>query len=261
MTWRLVCTLVLSLVGTLCSANALPAQLSPRATDTLRSVAPTVTRSTYLGVAVWLMGLAGTVRPASVAQTATLNTSANRVLPFDDAASYINMLHRRNRFALTADLSGFLSSDAARLATGEEAVVEQRLHVLSVTPGYAWFEDENGSLAVLGGVRIWRMSNSVSVPSLDVSDEARTSYYDVIVATRIERHLHERVTASAYVDAGGFYVASDLTWQFVGQVALRTSEQWSLTAGYRRLSVDYRGDGKRLSQVMRGGWFGAAIRL
>jgi len=217
--------------------------------------------SLQLGGAVWLMGLGGTVRPSNVAQTATLDPSSNRVWGSDDATAYVTMLYRRHRFILSGDLGGFEATDAGRLESGEAAVIAQRLHVLTVTPGFAWLDGARGSLAVLGGVRVWRMSNSVAVPSLDLQDKARTSYYDVVFATRAERRLSDALTTSVYADAGGFQIASDLTWQIAGTLVLRTSEQWSLIAGYRHLSVDYRGDNKRVLLKMYGPSFGAAVHF
>lgn len=209
--------------------------------------------------ASWLMGLRGTVRPSKDAQTATLEDDANRVWEFGESSAYATMVYRRHRFVMLGDLSGFQSTDAARLESGEAAVVVQRLNALTVTPGYAWIDRVRGSFSLFGGVRIWRMSNSVGVPALEVEDRARTSYYDVVFASRVERALGRALTASLYADAGGFQIASDLTWQATGTLMLRPSETWSLIAGYRHLSVDYRGDNKRVSLAMFGPTFGASI--
>ena len=255
------CSTVVFVVATLVAGAEVHAQSGAAAPLRARADSAAERSSMQLGGAAWLMGLSGTVRPSKVAQTATLDPSSNRVWESDAATAYITMLYRRRRFVLSGDLSGFHSTDAGRLASGEAAVVAQRLQVLTVTPGFAWLDGERGSLAVLGGVRVWRMSNSVSVPSLSVQDKARTSYYDVVFATRAERRFSDAITTSVYADAGGFQIASDLTWQIAGTLALRTSEQWSLIAGYRHLSVNYRGDNKRVQLRMYGPSFGAAVHF
>lgn len=207
------------------------------------------------------MGQTGTVKPSRVAQTAILDGSAASIFKRGNATGYATISYRRNRFRLLGDLSGFHSTDAAHAGMGESAVVVQHLTALTLTPGYAIVDEPRASIAAFGGVRIWRMSNSVSVPSLDIHDKARTSYYDVVFAAHAERSLGNVMKAAFYADAGGFHIASDLTWQFAARLDVRASEQWSLHTGFRRLAVDYRGDNKQISLSLSGPYLGAALHF
>ncbi len=211
--------------------------------------------------AAWLMGMRGTVRPSTVAQTATINPSSNRALEAKDATAYISMRLTRDRFVLGGDLSNFSATDVARTTLGEAATISQRNSALTITPGFAWLRGERGSFELYGGVRIWRWHATVTVPDAGLADDARTSYYDVVFGARGEQRVTRALTASLYADAGGFAVASDLTWQLAGRVAYRAAESWSLVVGYRHLSVNYRGDGKLLNLDQYGPTLGAALHF
>lgn len=217
--------------------------------------------SEQLFAGAWLMGMRGVVRPSSAAAMATLDAESNRIWERQRVASYLTFLHRRDRFVLTSDLSSVHTADPGRVPSGADAMIVQQIRALTVTPGYTWYKAERSAIAVLGGVRIWRMQNAVDVPSLSTRDETRTSYYDAVVAARIEHAFGRAIHAAVYVDAGGFAVASDLTWQLAATVRLRASPRWSLVGGVRHLDVDYRGDGKRLSLAMFGPTVGGAVHF
>ena len=247
-----VAATVAATVALISPARALPAQ-------TMVQDAPAWTRE--LTGAAWLMGMRGTVRPSEVAQTATMDASSNRALESDDATAYVSMRFTRDRFVLAGDLSDFRATDEARTTSGDAASISQRSSALTMTPGFVWLRSERGSLELFGGVRVWRMNATVAVPDAGVSDNARTSYYDVVFAARGEQRVTRAITASLYADAGGFAVASDLTWQLAGRVAYRAADAWSVVAGYRHLSVNYRGDGKRLDLDQYGPTLGAALHF
>ena len=60
---------------------------------------------------------------------------------------------------------------------------------------------------------------------------------------------------------GGFGVGSRATWQLLGTVNYRLADQLTLSAGYRKLSVDYRSGGTRFDMRLGGPIIGATLEF
>ncbi len=65
----------------------------------------------------------------------------------------------------------------------------------------------------------------------------------------------------AQADIGGFGVGSDLTWSILGTVNYILTDNWSVSAGYKHLSVDYDGDGYVFDVDLSGPVLGLTYRF
>jgi hypothetical protein len=67
--------------------------------------------------------------------------------------------------------------------------------------------------------------------------EGSLDFVDVLVGVRARAPLGEKAGILVRTDVGLF--GSDFTWNAESQLELRLSKQWSLSAGYRYLDIDY----------------------
>lgn len=70
------------------------------------------------------------------------------------------------------------------------------------------------------------------------------SWFDPVVVVRSNTVFKEKWLAQLRVDAGGFGIGSDFTWQLQANLGYRFSELIQTTIGYRYIGIDYyKGDG------------------
>lgn len=70
------------------------------------------------------------------------------------------------------------------------------------------------------------------------------TWFDPVVVLRSNNTFNEKWLAQLRVDAGGFGIGSDFTWQLQANVGYRFSELFQTTIGYRYIGIDYdNGDG------------------
>lgn len=70
------------------------------------------------------------------------------------------------------------------------------------------------------------------------------TWFDPVVVLRSNNVFKENWLAQLRVDAGGFGIGSDFTWQLQANVGYRFSKLFQTTIGYRYIGIDYdKGDG------------------
>lgn len=121
------------------------------------------------------------------------------------------------------------------------------------------------TLDVLAGVRIWFVDTELelrpgTVPVKVEVDQSR-SWADPIVGLRVGVPVTPKFFVTALGDVGGFGAGSDLTWQALATLGYRFSERWSMRAGYRALSVDFKQGGFELDVIMHGPVVGFSYRF
>lgn len=73
----------------------------------------------------------------------------------------------------------------------------------------------------------------------EVIESASKTWFDPIFITRLTADIKDKWLFQFRGDIGGFGVGSDLTWQLQAYAGYRFTKVFSLTAGYRVLSMDY----------------------
>lgn len=113
------------------------------------------------------------------------------------------------------------------------------------------------------GLRYNRMRADLDLETAGVRlSRSRTrDWTDPYLGARLTVRLGERWSVVGYLDAGGFGVGSDFTWQ--GLVGLRYawSDTLTPTFGYRTMTVDYDHDGFRYDVRNDGLYAGISIRF
>jgi len=83
------------------------------------------------------------------------------------------------------------------------------------------------------------------------------TWFDPVIVVRSNNVIKEKWLAQLRVDAGGFGVGSDFTWQIQANAGYRFSKLFQTTIGYRYIGIDYdKGDGAErfLYDVDTFGW-------
>ena len=71
------------------------------------------------------------------------------------------------------------------------------------------------------------------------------TWFDPVVVLRSNNTFNEKWLAQLKIDAGGFGIGSDFTWQLQANAGYRFSQLFQTTIGYRYIGIDYdNGDGR-----------------
>ncbi|MDT1064709.1 hypothetical protein RM190_22830 [Paracoccus sp. CPCC 101403] len=97
----------------------------------------------------------------------------------------------------------------------------------------------------------------------DYRSSLSDTWIDPLVATRISYGEDGRWQASLWIDGGGFGIgeASDDTWQVVALASYSVGTNWTLSGGWRNLSVDREYQGLPYDLQLNGPIFGASYRF
>lgn len=209
---------------------------------------------------VWMTGLDGHIRPFRGAPTAHVDRSFSDVLSHLDAAAFLSGTARKGAYVLQADLSYASTSDGASLPPGLPARAKVRQTSMTMTGGYNWQLGPASSVDLMAGLRLWDIKASVQLAGL-ASAQSHTSFVDPVAAVRWRHDFAANWSTLLYLDAGGFGLGSEATWQALAAVNYQLRSNLHLSLGYRHLSVNYRDGGKRLDFRLAGPMLGATLRF
>lgn len=210
---------------------------------------------------VWASGLGGDIAPFAGAPTLSFDKSFSEVLEDLDTAFFLSGYARKDRFVVLGDLSYSASSKDGLIPPGLPAGGELTQRSLTLAAGWRAIDDGGLALDVLGGVRAWKIKAEVSVAGGLISRSGDKDFVDPIIALRANYRLAPRWSAIAYLDHGITGMGSDSTTQVVATVNYQMTDHAYVSAGYRRLDVDYRSGGTRVDATMAGPLLGLTWRF
>jgi hypothetical protein len=139
---------------------------------------------------------------------------------------------------------------------------------LLLTPkiGYRLLNEERIKIDALTGFRYWHFSENLKfVPSnLNLNFSNSQNLVDPLVGGRVQLGLTPKIVANILGDVGGWGTGSQLEYQVAGVLGYKIKPKWTLEAGYRYLSIDYRNNnrgGTVVYLITSGVIFGATIEL
>jgi hypothetical protein len=139
---------------------------------------------------------------------------------------------------------------------------------LLLTPkiGYRLLDEERIKIDALTGFRYWHFSENLKfVPSnLNLNFSRSQNLVDPLVGGRVQLGLTPKIVANILGDVGGWGTGSQLEYQVAGLLGYKIKPKWTLQAGYRYLSIDYRNSnrgGTVVYLITSGVIFGATIEL
>lgn len=193
----------------------------------------------------WFPGLTGAVdTPMGEVEA---NVDFGDILDSLDIAFLGAIEARKNRLTLIADLQYFdlgtdIDAPTGALFSGGEA--DSQTVLLNSYLAYALVDTDNLRFDVGGGLRYTYTQLDTTLfgqgDSPDASFSIDGDFVDLLIAARLSGNFTDRVYGVAFADVGGFGIegSSDLTWQIAGALGYRFNETWSLTSGYRHLSIE-----------------------
>ena len=127
---------------------------------------------------------------------------------------------------------------------------------------YSVVSSDAGYLDVVAGARLWSAKTELSfdggfLDGLSATDSA--TWVDGLAGIRGRFNLTDRIylTGWGLVGAGG----ADIDWDAAGAIGYQFNDQFSATAGYRALGVDYDKDGFVFDVVQQGPILGMTMRF
>jgi hypothetical protein len=128
------------------------------------------------------------------------------------------------------------------------STLEQKLWIVDAAGFYQlhkWCEEKPLTLDALVGVRYWNFDNELTVKGsgglIDFHGSHSGYLIDPIVGLRAKMYFTRKFSLSLQGDIGGFDASdnsSDLSWQALGTLGYDFTRHFSVSLGYRALSVD-----------------------
>lgn len=221
----------------------------------------------------WVAHVDGTttidsVRRPGASITADFSMSIGDILSNLDGIPFMGAGELRiGRFGLAFDLiyvplGTDFSTPRDLLFQGGNATLKQT--VLQAVGFYRIFEDGVQGIDIGAGARYYnfRIGLDLNPGLLPAESASRTfSWTDPIVAARYRVQFAPQWLLTLYGDIGGFGAGSELSWQLIGTIDYRLTENIDLRIGYRHLQFDRQGDRAELDMSMSGPILGATIRF
>lgn len=170
---------------------------------------------------------------------------------------------RYKRFVIPVDMMWVRLEDDHPLPFEEVTSAKFTGGEFFLTPkiGYRVIDEEKIKITALTGFRYWHLYESVNFNPVGLSFSKSQDWVDPLVGGRIELMPAPKVVVTVLGDVGGWGTGSQLEYQVVGLLGYKIKPTWTLQAGYRYLSVDYRSGGFLFNVITSGAIAGLTINL
>jgi hypothetical protein len=228
----------------------------------------------------WGPGLEGTTRGGNL-PTTSIDTDFSDIWDVLDFAAMGVFEARKGRWGFSLDMLHLSISDSGTssmtgagpagptITAGSEVEIKQTMLALT---GMYRLMDARTSVDLVAGLRYMNVDVEADIDAslfgaagagaaARVSRGADKDWTDPLIGVRIQHALAEGWTLAGYLDAGGFGVGSDLTWQAVLGATYAQSRTIAWKFGYRYMSIDYDSGGFRYDVTMQGPYAGVGIRF
>lgn len=216
---------------------------------------------------IWMSGMKGDMGVVEQVEPVGVDLSFGDIL---DALKFTlmgSLEARHGRFVATVDTVYLSMGTSENIEIREVAFVDATLKtktfISTLTAGYRAVDQDRMSLDVVAGGRLYSMKTSLDLvgPRRAFSGSKTETWVDPVVGASLRMPLGPSWSLHTYGDIGGFGVGSDMTWQLLGVIEYDLSRRWSLSAGWRHLSIDYENDGFVFDASMDGPILGAVYRF
>jgi len=121
------------------------------------------------------------------------------------------------------------------------AELDSRTAEITLVGGYRVVDDDAVKLDLLAGGRMNWFDTSMQLdgPNRSASGSVKQTWFDPLLAARVQGPLGGKWSFSAYGDIGGFGIGSDITWQAVATVNYQINHKMAVGAGWRHYKVNY----------------------
>lgn len=229
---------------------------------------------------VWAAGLKGDISPFRRAPSIPVEKSFGDIVDDLNFGGFTNVWARYDRFVFSGDVMYTSTTDAESFGniphlpgwagpypSSADVDVDTKQFTSTLMGGYRVLDIPDTTLDILGGLRIWHVSNRVTVGGLVnntyvvASHKESFGWVDPVIGARLFHGLTDRLSFQMQADIGGFDVGSKFTYQALATFNYTVTEHLSVSAGYKALSVDYRHDGHVFDTTLHGPVLGMTYRF
>ena len=213
----------------------------------------------------WAIGVNSSVQVRN-SPTVDFNVGFSDILKALDAPPVMMVGQARNgRFSIGGDLIWSKLSDDAQTPKGLVSF-DGSLEMTSLTGvgGYSLLYDDSYNLDVVAGARMWSFDIGLDVkgPRRGISFGRSTTWLDPVVGLK----GHADISPDFYLDGwaliGGFNVSGDkLMWDVEGSIGYDFTDNFSMTAGYRGMGLDYSKKNASIDATFSGPLIGAVFKF
>jgi opacity protein-like surface antigen len=262
------------LLGFLAVSHVLGAPAAPAVNDPVAATAPAAGLPNpspaaadpwQIGFSIigWGPAMNGTVTVGG--RKATVDESLSDLLDDLKGIAMFGVELRKEKFGFYAQPNWIkLESDAS--VGPLSSTIESKLWIVDAAGFYQlhkWGEERPVTLDALAGVRYWNVNNELTVNSsrgvVDFNGSNSAYLIDPIVGLRTQIYFTRKFSLSLHGDIGGFDASpnsSDFSWQALGLLGYDFTRHFSLSLGYRALSLDKNSmggsNGKDLNLILHG---------
>ncbi|MBC2859439.1 hypothetical protein [Stappia sp. 28M-7] len=214
----------------------------------------------------WAPSLSGNIRPRPALPTASFDRPFSDILENLDGAFFLSGTARYDRFVVFGDFTWSAVSEQDRIALpfapfGFDVHGQVRQLSATLTGGYSVVDRPEFTLDLMAGARLWYLDASVNIQAAGLAANQSDTWLDPVVAARARWQFAPDWSVIGYADFGGFGAGSQLTWQAVGTLNYRVTDNVFVSAGYRHMGLDYDRGGMRLDIDMSGPLAGVTYRF
>ncbi|MFO1243368.1 MAG: hypothetical protein U1E36_09295 [Rickettsiales bacterium] len=251
----------IALAAVLSLATAIPSHVYAAETNSAGSGSPWTAAATLY---VWGAGLDGDVGVGRL-PTADVNMDFGDILSKTDFAGMGIFEIRRGKIGFFGELLYIKMSDDVKGPAGYISAEPDVSSFTGLAAGsYRVAEDNWGNVDIVGGVRVFDLSNELTLSSSNpalptLRAKESETWADAVGGAKMRYNINDNwfLNAWAMAGAGG----SDFTWDLLGAAGYQFNSTWSVSAGYRALGVDYENDGFRYDVVQSGPVLGVTARF
>lgn len=174
---------------------------------------------------------------------------------------------RNGKWSLMSDILYFDLSAAAATPLGglfNTAVIRSDITAFSVLAAYRVHQSDKFAVDVGAGLRAWWLSSEVALSGGVLAPEQSSTsdnWVDPIIAVRGKLDFGDRWFGTFHLDAGGFGVGSDHSYQAIVTVGYDVNERWSVQGGWRYIDFSRDEGGNQLDFSQSGLVLGASYRF
>ena len=220
---------------------------------------------------LWASGIKGDISPFRQAPTIHIEKSFSEIMDDLNFGTFVDVWGRYGNYVFSADIMYVNTTEGHVIGAlpiigntpGLSADVDTEQFTATLKAGYRVYADPQFTLDLLGGVRIWHVSNEVTVNygPFSISHDESFGWADPVVGMRAFVRLTDQFSLQAQADVGGFGVGSDLTWQALATFNYAFTDHMSASVGYKILHVDYDSGGHVFDTTLSGPVLGFTYRF
>jgi len=217
---------------------------------------------------LWATGLSGEIAPVRRLPPIHVEKSFGDVLGDLDFGGFVNIWARRGRYVFSGDLMYVSTTDSKRVSGVPfvgfvDASTDTRQFTSTLQAGYRFVSQNRFTLDVLGGARIWWISNTFDIQAGPASGSYGENFgwVDPVIGARAFLRLGDKLSLQAQADAGGFGAGARSTFSALATANYTLSDSLSVSAGYKYLKTDYRKGGHVFDTELGGPVLGLTYRF